>query len=154
MTLAEFFEELRYLWACGVTKADLQRVMKDLSSCCLPPQMPGRIRMPDGFIAEIVTTQAYLRIDIGDEDSEGKRTYWVDRDKLIVVLPAELAACNEGIAEVGVGHALADRVLYVLKQLRKWNPIVPSDHGLVDPNALGMPHVDYVKVEANDEKAH
>lgn len=150
MTLAELWNDLRWLLTAGVTATRLKEILRELSSRCLPPQMPGRLLMPDGFLVEIVTTQQYLRIDIGDEDSEGKRrTYWIDRDTLEVKLPPEVAAVLE-YAEAPLSDYACERPLYVLKQLGRWNPIVPSDHGVIDPNSFGMPEVSYVQTKADD----
>lgn len=121
----------------GFSEKKIREVLAELSSRCLPPQMPGRIQMPDGFIAEISTTQALMRIDIGDKKSEGKRrVYWVNRDELRV---------HVGDQTVAFSHRLAARVVYVLKQLSLWNPIVPSDHGLVDPNNIGVAGCTYLE---------
>jgi hypothetical protein len=100
--------------------------------------MPGRVLMPDGFVAEIVTTQSYLRMDIGDEASEGKRrTYWIDRDTLNVKLPGEFEAVFH-CAEASLKSPACRRPLYVLKTLSRWNPIVPSEHGVIESENLGF----------------
>ncbi len=120
----------------GTTHRTMLRVLREVSSLCLPPTAPGKCRLPDGFTISVVTTLWFMRIDVaGNADHPGPISYWVDREKLVVHMPGYFGE----EATVPLEHRNARRVLYALKCFRKWCPIPMTFDGVKTPDGVVLP---------------